>query len=121
MTAVAEGEPLDGGRHAALVVAERDGPSQSLQRLDGVPHHHRNAGVLQHLAVVEVVADRHHGVARQPLARHPLRRASPPWCSPRAVHVDQREVPRLVFRDGDGHRTRHRQISNRRHQLAHPR
>lgn len=92
-----EDESLYRAGDTRLVVAGGDGPAAGLQVGDGVAHHDRHAGTLQHLEIVQVVADGHDvagGVAPDPRPlgeRRSLGTAS-------AEHVHEREVAERVFR-----------------------
>ena len=55
---------MDRLRDAGFVLAAGRMKAAGFQRLDRIAHHHRCAGELEHLEVVEVVADRHHLLGR---------------------------------------------------------
>src|SRR5437660_6755923 len=91
----------DSCRKPAFVIGSRQAIASGFDGLARVAHHDGRAGEVEHLHVVQVVADRHHLVPR-PAARLRPPRERRSLRAVRAVHVDEREVARLVLRDRHG-------------------
>ena len=96
----------------------RPGPAARLEGRDGVAHHHGRAGELQHLAVVQVVAGRHHLAAVDAQALRPDRQRRALGAAA-GGEVEQGEVAGRIFGQRDGQRAGRRQAAHVGGQGAH--
>ena len=80
---------------SSLVAGHR--PATGLQVVDRVSHHDRRAGELQHLEVVQVVADRHDFAGASAPGAPPTRASARPLGAAGLHDVDQRKVAELVL------------------------